>query len=228
MKTVFEETYKKWGKVYSFFWGDIFDFRFLVANELNKINSKKVLDIGCSVGITVNSTNSNVRVGIDIDLNSLIKGKKVFPKTEFIAASADSLPFKKNSFDFIISVHTLDTDPLDSEIAINEISEVLESQGKIFLTGNWFEDKYISKFTSKTKISGSWIKKLKKCFDVETRWYVRPNLKKLNIRIKRKLIFKFPKLILKNSNMDKWFYKNYKISNLPLKMEPYIVQGIKK
>lgn len=228
MNTVFEETFKKWQKGYSFFWGDIFDFRFLIVNELNKINSKKVLDIGCSVGVTVNSTNSKKRVGIDIDLDSLKKGKKIFPETEFIAASADALPFKKKSFDFIISIHTLDTDPLDPEITINEISKILEPQGKIFLTGNWFEDKYISKFTSKIRISGNWIEKSKEYFEIETKWYIRPNLRKLNIRIKRRLIFKFPQLFLKNSNMDKWFYKNYKMSKIPLKMEPYIVEGIKK
>lgn len=228
MKTVFEKTYENWKKLYDFFWGDLFDFRFLIAIKLSKIYSKRVLDIGCSVGVTVNSTNADLRVGIDINKDSLLEGKKVFPKTEFIAASADALPFKENSFDFVISVHTLDTDPLDPEFTIDEISKILEPLGKILLTGNWYHDKYVSKYTGKTRVSGSWIEKLSEQFDVKTNWYIRPNMKKLDIRIKRKIILKYSKIVLKNLNMDKWFDENYKMSNTQLEMEPYLVEGTKK
>lgn len=110
--------------------GDILDFRFLLAIELSKIKSKRVLDIGCSVGVTVNSTDSNSRIGIDINIDSLQKGKKIFPDTQFIAASADALPFKENSFDFVISIHTLDTDPLDPEVTIDEISKIIQPKEK--------------------------------------------------------------------------------------------------
>ena len=72
MTTVFEKTYQNWKKIYSYFWGDLLDFRFLIAIKLDKIHSKRVLDIGCSVGVTVNSTKSDSRVGIDINLDSLM------------------------------------------------------------------------------------------------------------------------------------------------------------
>ena len=136
MTTVFEKTYQNWKKIYSYFWGDLLDFRFLIAIKLDKIHSKRVLDIGCSVGVTVNSTKSDSRVGIDINLDSLIKGKKIFPETEFVAASADALPFKENSFDFVISIHTLDTDPLDPDVTIDEISNVTESNGCLLYTSD--------------------------------------------------------------------------------------------
>lgn len=228
MATVFEKTHENWKKIYSYFWGDLFDFRFLIAIKLDKIHSKRVLDIGCSVGVTVNSTKADSRVGVDINLDSLINGKKIFPETEFIAASADSLPFKENSFDFVISIHTLDTDPLDPDVTVDEISNVIEPNGKIFLSGNWFNDKYVSKFTSKTKISGSWIKKLNDDFNIETKWYVRPNPKQMKIRMRRKLLTKFSSVASKSFDMDEWFYKNYKESDTELNMQPYIVQGIRK
>ena len=228
MTTVFEKNYQNWKKIYSYFCGDLLDFRFLIAIKLDKIHSKRVLDIGCSVGVTVNSTKSDSRFGIDINLDSLIKGKKIFPETEFVAASADALPFKENSFDFVISIHTLDTDPLDPDVTIDEISNVIESNGKIFLSGNWYNDRYVSKFTSKTKISGSWIKKLNGDFNIESKWYVRPNPKEMKIRMRRKLLTKFSSFASKSFDMDEWFYKNYKESDSALNMQPYIIQGIRK
>ena len=128
----------------------------------------------------------------------------------------------------MISIHTLDTDPLDPDVTIDEISNVIESNGKIFLSGNWYNDRYVSKFTSKTKISGSWIKKLNGDFNIESKWYVRPNPKEMKIRMRRKLLTKFSSFASKSFDMDEWFYKNYKESDSALNMQPYIIQGIRK
>lgn len=228
MNSTFKRVFLEWKKLPDFFWGDPFDFRFFNALELEKLKAKRVLDIGCSVGVNVNTVDASQRIGIDINIDSLKKGKKVYPKTEFVSASANCLPFRSDSFDFIISIHTLDTDPLVPELAIKEISRVIEKRGKIFLTGNWYHAEYMSKFTSTLRVSGSWIEKLKEEFDLDIKWYVRPNLKKIGLKIKRNMLKKFPEYFLKIINMDDELKKMYKESLKPLEMEPYIVKGTRK
>ena len=159
---------------------------------------------------------------------SELAGKKIYPETEFIAASGDALPFKQKSFDLIISVHTLDTDPLNSEIMINEISRIIEKNGEIILSGNWYHDEYVSKVTSSLKISGSWIEKLNDHFDYNVKWYVRPDVKNNQSKIRRKLIETLPDFALKNMDLDQWFFDNFIESEKPLEMEPYLVRGNKK
>jgi len=227
MKTVFEETYNNWKKLSGFFWGDIFDFRFFISIELSKIKTKSVLDLGCSVGVNLNLVDATEKIGIDINIESLKNGKIIYPNIQFIAASAENLPFKNNVFEQIISIHTLDTS-LNEKNTINEIKRTTNSDSQVFLTGNWYHEKTFDKESLKEKIFGEWINQLKEDFQCNTIWYVRPNLKKINLKIKRKIILKSPKYFFKIFDMDKILKNMYKESKNPLEREPYIVKGKRK
>ena len=100
MESIFQQVFLEWQKLPEFFWGDPFDFRFFVSLQLVKLKAIRVLDIGCSVGVNVNTIDAKQRIGIDINIDSLKKGKKVYPETEFIAASGETLPFKNGIFFF--------------------------------------------------------------------------------------------------------------------------------
>ena len=228
MKSIFQQVFLEWQKLPEFFWGDPFDFRFFVALQLGKIKANRVLDIGCSVGVNVNTIDAKQRIGIDINIDSLKKGKKVYPETEFIAASGETLPFKNGIFDQIISIHTLDTSSLNPENTINDIVRTTNSGSEIFLTGNWYHEILKEEGTSKERLFGDWINILKQNFQYETRWYIRPNLKKIKLKIKRKMLKKSPKKFFKITNMDNELKKMYKESLIPLVKEPYIVKGTKK
>ena len=127
-----------------------------------------------------------------------------------------------------MSVHTLDTSSLNPETVISEITRISKPKGMIFLTGNWYHHTYTSEFSPKERVCGSWIKKLEENFDLDVRWYVRPNLKRIDLKIKRNFLKKFPNLFFKSNNMDDWFNTHYTEFSEPLEMEPYIVKGRKK
>lgn len=228
MNSTFKRVFLEWKKLPDFFWGDPFDFRFFIALELGKLKAKRVLDIGCSVGVNVNTVDASQRIGIDINIDSLKKGKKIYPKTEFLAVSGEALPFKNDVFDLIISIHTLDTSSLNSKNAINEIIRTTLSESKILLTGNWYHEIFKEEDASEERLFGDWINFLNENFQYETRWYVRPNLKKIGLKIKRNMLKKFPEYFLKIINMDDELKKMYKESLKPLEMEPYIVKGTRK
>jgi len=77
--------------------------------QLNKIRQIKdnleikkndfLLDVGCGTGIFAEEFNC-IKIGIDPSIEMLKQGKNAF----YIQACAENLPFKDNSFDFVISV----------------------------------------------------------------------------------------------------------------------------
>lgn len=92
------------------FWGDDFDVRFYLISQLKKIQNKVVLDIGGGVGIMSSELNeSNARVNLDICLEDLKYCKKsINSRIECVCASMTNLPFKDNTFDYVICSHLIE------------------------------------------------------------------------------------------------------------------------
>ena len=71
----------------------------LIKNSLKIKKSDFLLDVGCGTGIFAEEFNC-IKIGIDPSIEMLKQGKNAF----YIQACAENLPFKDNSFDFVISV----------------------------------------------------------------------------------------------------------------------------
>jgi len=223
----YRKVYKEWMKVHEFFWGDPMDFRFLVSFKLGELRCKNVLDIGCSAGILLNCVQSDHKIGIDINISSLRKGKKLYPAIEFIAASATFLPFRDGTIHEIISVHTLDDYSIDQRLAISEIKRICSTGGGIFLVGNWYNYKYKPTPSDLEKTIGSWIAELGHGFDIQTKWYLRPNLSSLQSKIKKLFLTKLPDFVFGIIRPDRWLYDAYVERSVTTDLQPYIVSGQK-
>ena len=91
-------------------WGDDYDVRFYLVNQLKKIKNQKILDIGGGIGIISSELDSsNFRINLDLSFDDLMKCKnKVDSKIENVCASMTHLPFKENAFDNVISANILE------------------------------------------------------------------------------------------------------------------------
>ena len=101
---------------------------------LNAYNFNNILEVGVGELTTLEDIFSfkNCEIdcyGIDLSLNRLSHGisefKKKYKKIPYVAKSnAKELPFPDNSFDLVITRHTLEQIPKDYKIAIDEILRV--------------------------------------------------------------------------------------------------------
>ena len=71
----------------------------LIKNNLKIKKQDFLLDVGCGTGIFAEEFKC-IKVGIDPSIRLLNQGKNAF----YIQACAENLPFKDDSFDFVISV----------------------------------------------------------------------------------------------------------------------------
>lgn len=107
---------------------------------LNKIHN--YLDIGC--GATAYTVIEAARqynltsFGLDISLEAMLKAQKISEKlnlsdkTAYIVASAQNLPFKNNSFDYVSAVSVLEHLD-DDHTTVQKISQILKPKSHIFL-----------------------------------------------------------------------------------------------
>jgi len=227
LETSYREVYKTWmNNAKKYFWGDPLDFRFIIVEILRKKYAKKVCDIGCSAGIILNFFESPMKVGIDIDFMALKIGKKIYPEIQFVSASADSLPFKENTFDQINSVLTLDSESVNQKETVKEISRVCTKSGGIYLTGDYFDQKYNKE--DKSRKYGYWIDLLKEDFDLKVKGYRKPQMSGINAKLKKGLLIKIPDFMFKMIRPDKMLKNSYVEYQKPIFGNPYTVEGLKK
>ncbi len=106
----------------------------------------KVLDIGCGTGrelmyLSKRKKDKKLKLcGVDLSKNMLEKAKQASKKLDIKLSlkKADitkKLPYKKNSFDYVISVATLHhlTKKQAKEL-LNEIYKILKPKGKLFIS----------------------------------------------------------------------------------------------
>jgi ubiquinone/menaquinone biosynthesis C-methylase UbiE len=127
-------------------WGDRFDVRFHLISILRKVSHKRILDIGCGIGIILSelSNETNWKVGLDISRESLKIARKIDRNADFVLGDMHFLPFLNEAFDYVIIANALSTydfniDPKmfktsTPERQIKEAHRVLNNYGTLLLT----------------------------------------------------------------------------------------------
>jgi len=117
--------------------------KFLLLDALNiGLNKRiRILDIGCGTGIYLNFLKEMgfVAYGIDFSIPALKISKQ-------IQASATKIPFKNDTFDFILSAHLIEhLESNKMQEMLNESQRVLKPGGKIFLLtpNGWCLGKFV-------------------------------------------------------------------------------------
>lgn len=100
----------------------------------------RVLDVGCGAGDSlheewllrgggIDGASPLEMVGIDIDEETLAKGRTDYPQFLFVAARGEKLPFPDASFDTVISRVAMPY--MDIPVALREIRRVLKKNGEL-------------------------------------------------------------------------------------------------
>ena len=94
---------------------------------------ERVLDIGCGAGQTLIATcPDRASYGIDVDLDALQIGRTLTHNVRFSAASAETLPFRSETFDVVIARVSLPYTRLSASLA--EVHRVLRPGGRFWTT----------------------------------------------------------------------------------------------
>ena len=134
---IFKNTYHKiwpehWDK------SDSPHFPYKVAMNHNPINSKNILDIACGPGSGTNfmATESNANIkGIDVSKESIEIAKKRYDSKNnitFKTGDALEIEFPKDTFDLIVSIHTMEH-VIDDNLFLKKIKNWLKRDCKIIL-----------------------------------------------------------------------------------------------
>ena len=135
-------------------WGDDLDVRFFLLRHLVKIKNKKILDIGCNVGISISFLDkSNDLYGIDNNEFCVNKARKLNNTAYINKGSMEFLPYDDKSFDVVVMMNTFpyyDFPVMDGEKhdfihrTFDEIYRVLRDDGVLYLTTPNGESIYFS------------------------------------------------------------------------------------
>lgn len=105
-----------------------------VLSSIEITNGKKILDIACGWGeLLALAKEKGLEVsGIDISKTAIKLAKKRINGGNLQIAQAEKLPFKENTFDYIVCIGSLEH--FDSpQKALKEMSRVIRPSGKIFI-----------------------------------------------------------------------------------------------
>ncbi|MBU1071067.1 methyltransferase domain-containing protein [Patescibacteria group bacterium] len=105
-------------------------------------NIKTYLDIGCgATGYTVIETAKKLNClsfGVDISLEAILKAQnlakkqRVSQKTAFVVCSAENLPFKKNTFNYVSAISILEHIKNDKKV-INNMAKIINKSGYLYI-----------------------------------------------------------------------------------------------
>ena len=122
-----------------FGWGQ--EKRFALVKKHLDFKAKKILDVGCGLGMYSQefSEEGALVSGIDVDGKKTEQAKELFPKINFQTAPGEKIPFANNSFD-IVFLHEVLEHVKDEEKTIKEIVRVLKTGGRLilFVPNRWF------------------------------------------------------------------------------------------
>lgn len=109
----------------------------LAKKIIRNLKFGNCLDVGCASGFMVSEISKSFPKakysGIDVYDKAIAAAQKNYPHIKFHIASADKLPFKKDSLDLILFYETIEhvENPLK---CLNEIKRVLRKNGTLILT----------------------------------------------------------------------------------------------
>lgn len=141
--------HKKVKKLYlsiapNLWWGDDLDVRFYLLKNLMQLKNKKILDIGCNVGITLSFLDkSNELNGLEIDEYCVAEARKLNPHANVYQGTMEKLPYKDSNFDVVIMMNVfpyyeiiVGKDKKESFIknTFDEVHRVLKEDGILYLT----------------------------------------------------------------------------------------------
>ena len=113
-----------------------------IFSTVNKEKVKAYLDIGCGATgyTTIEGAKRNkwLSFGADISIEAMLRAKNLAKKqgvedlTGFVVCSAESLPFKDATFDFVSAISLLEHLENDEKV-IKEVSGILEKKGSFYV-----------------------------------------------------------------------------------------------
>lgn len=181
-------------------WGDDYDVRFYLVQQLHKIKNKTILDIGGGIGIISSELDkNNFRINLDYSFDDLKKCKNsVDDQIETICASMTHLPFTDNAFQHVICANILeiaksldiDSDNIvhnnsvnsfpNVDLVLSESNRVMTTNGILFVTtpnNAYFQGNQMSYYELKNSLG--------KIFSDFTLWFYNsyPRLNKKNRKL---------------------------------------------
>lgn len=118
-------------------WGDRLDSRFIALYYLKTIKNKKVLDVGCNIGVTLSELDdSNFKVGLDNEPRAIRIAKELNKDcVSLVDADMFRLPVKDGSFDAVIFLNMIELpDAEGKRMCLSEIRRVLKKNGVLIMT----------------------------------------------------------------------------------------------
>lgn len=111
----------------------------IIEKKINRNNLVKILDLGCGFGYgsTLLSGKNRLYVGSDICADCLDYAKKVYGTKNkiWVVADCTQLPFKDNSFDFIVFFELIEhLETKNQKLALKEIARCLKNGGLLFIS----------------------------------------------------------------------------------------------
>lgn len=133
---------EKWG----IFIGDLKEAKNkIIFDNLEFKEGDNVLDVGCGSGNLLNILNTLYGIegtGIDIAPLAIKRATEFNPcQNKVLIADAENLPFKANSFEYVISLDVLEHIPHPTK-CISEMSRILKNKGKVMFYAISKKDKY--------------------------------------------------------------------------------------
>lgn len=93
-------------------------------------SSMTVLDIGCGNGLSTSNLRGKTVIGVDLSTSQMTRAKRRWPSKNFAVVDASSLPFRSQSFDFIVAINLLHHIENPGQV-LKECFRVLKKGGKL-------------------------------------------------------------------------------------------------
>ncbi len=111
------------------------EFWNMVKHNITKSATKTILYIGCGYDNNFISFEQEgcVFINFDIVFNMLYNLQRDFGAKSCVAGDINSMPFKENSFDYVVSIDTIHHEYNKLPIVLNSLSNLLKPGGILFL-----------------------------------------------------------------------------------------------